>query len=66
MILLYLKGIAGVYYFGVIFAVKAALWLLKLGTRDPKLGPFQGFSSWYFWISGQDTKINKEKLFSTI
>ena len=30
-----LKGIAGVNYFGVIFAVKTALWLP--GTRDPRL-----------------------------
>jgi len=29
-----LKGIAGVYYFGEIFAVKTAPWLLKPKTRD--------------------------------
>ena len=61
-----LKGIVGVYYFGVIFAVKTALWLLKPGTQDLRLDPFQGFSSWYFWIPGQDTKTNKEKVCSTI
>jgi len=40
----FLKVIKEVYYFRVIFAVKTALWLLKPGTRDPRLDPFQGFS----------------------
>jgi len=53
-----LKGLAGGYHVGVILAVKTALWLLKSGTRDPRLDPFQCFSIWYFWIPGQDTKIN--------
>ena len=61
-----LKGIAGVYYFGLNFAVKTVLWLLKPGTRDPKLQPFNGCSSWYFWIPDQNTKKNKDKLPSTI
>ena len=61
-----LKGIAVVYYFGVNFAVNKALWLLKPGTRDPKLQPFNGCSSWYFWIPDQNTKNNKDKLPSTI
>jgi len=60
-----LNGIAGVYYFGVIFAVKTALWLLKPGTRDPRLDPFLGFSIWYFWIPGRVNKINKEQVLST-
>ena len=52
-----LKCIAGVYHFVVNCAVKTALWLLKPGTLNPRLDPFQGFSSWYFWIPGQNTKI---------
>jgi len=31
-------------YFVSKFALKTALSLLKPGTRDPKLDPFQGFS----------------------
>ena len=54
-----LKGIAGVNYFGVIFAVKTALWLLKPGTLDPRLDPFQ--CSWNVWNPDQDKKINKDK-----
>ena len=60
-------------FFGVIlydpppeFAVKTALWLLKPGTRDPRLDLFQGFSILYCWIPGQFTKTSKEQLFSTI
>jgi len=43
-----------------------AQWLLKLGTRDPRLDSFHCCSIWYFMIPGQDTIINKEQLFSTI
>jgi len=41
-------------------AVKPTLWLL-----NPRLDFLKGFSIWYFWIPDQDTKIDKEKLFST-
>jgi len=45
-----LKGIAGVYYSRVTFAVKAALWLLELGTRDWTLFRVLAFGTFGSWV----------------
>ena len=63
--------IVGVYFSRIfytthcLFAVKTTLCLLKPGTRYSRLDPFRGFSIWYFWNPGQETKINEDQLFST-
>ena len=68
--LYWLKGYAGVYFSGVIlydpppkFAENGTV---ATKTRDPRWDQFQGFSISYIRIPGQEIKINKEQLFSTI
>ena len=65
------KRYRGIFFLGdfirpiaiINFAVKTALWLLN---PAPESRDGHGFSIWYFWIPGQKTTINKEKIFSTI
>jgi len=60
------KAYCGSLLFWGEFCCKNSTVATKIRHPRPEIGPFQGFSSWYFWIPGHDTKINKEKFFSTI
>jgi len=44
------KGYCGSLLLWGNFCCKTPLWLLKPDTQDPRLDPFQGFSSWLWQI----------------
>jgi len=56
----FVKGYCGSLLFLGDFCCKSRTVATK--TRHPRLDPSQGFSIWYFWIPGKDTKNIKEQL----